>query len=216
MKLATRRAMMVALPLVGLSVSGTARTLHAEPIHIDDTSTGAVATVRHHTVEIDGLDIFYREAGSRSEPTVLLLHGFPTSSHMFRDLIPALADEYHVVAPDYPGFGNSSMPSVEEFDYTFDRLADIVEAFTDALDLDRYTLYLMDYGAPVGFRLATRHPEKVDALVVQNGNAYEEGLGEFWEPLRAYWKDRSPANGDALRPFLKLEATKWQYTHGAP
>lgn len=170
--------------------------------------------VHHRTVEIDGLNIFYRESGPKDAPVVLLLHGFPTSSHMFRNLIPALADRYHVVAPDYPGYGNSSMPTVSEFDYTFDNLANVVEKLTEKLGLERYSIYLMDYGAPVGFRLAVRHPERVDALIVQNGNAYEEGLREFWEPLRAYWSERSAENGDALRTFLTLDATKWQYTHG--
>ncbi|WP_310481113.1 alpha/beta fold hydrolase, partial [Chamaesiphon sp. VAR_48_metabat_403] len=129
-----------------------------------------------HTVSIDGLDIFYREAGSRSNPTILLLHGFPTSSHMFRNLMPALADRFHLVALDYPGFGNSSMPSVNEFDYTFDRLTEIVEKFITAIDLKKYSLYVMDYGAPIGYRIAAKYPERVQALIVQNGNAYEEGL----------------------------------------
>jgi pimeloyl-ACP methyl ester carboxylesterase len=133
---------------------------------------------------------------------------------MFRNLIPALADRFHVIAPDYPGFGNSAMPPVTEFDYTFDNLASVVERFTERLGLSRYTLYLQDYGAPIGFRLAVRHPERVQGLVIQNGNAYEEGLGEFWKPLRAYWRDRSDANAATLRTFLEVEATKWQYTHG--
>ena len=173
-----------------------------------------VGQVLHKTVKVDGLDIFYREAGPVDAPTVLLLHGFPTSSHMFRNLIPALADRYHVVAPDYPGYGNSSMPTVDEFEYTFDRLADVVEQFVEKIGLKRYSIYLMDYGAPVGFRLATRHPERVGALIVQNGNAYEEGLREFWKPIKAYWADRTESNANALRGLLTLEATKWQYTDG--
>lgn len=195
------------------------------------------AQIRHRTVEIDGLTIFYREAGSPDAPTLLLLHGFPTSSHMFRDLIPALADRYHLVAPDYPGYGNSSMPSVDEFDYSFDRLAEIVDELTERLGLERYSLYLMDYGAPVGFRLATAHPERVETLIVQNGNAYDEGLdNDFWEPIKAYWDDRravdrgldnafwknvkaaygqsSLANESALRFLVTLPATQWQYTNG--
>jgi pimeloyl-ACP methyl ester carboxylesterase len=194
--------------------------------------------VRYRTTEIDGLEIFYREAGSPDAPTLLLLHGFPTSSHMFRDLIPALADEYHLIAPDYPGYGNSSMPAVDEFDYTFDRFAEIVDKLTVKLGLDRYSLYLMDYGAPVGFRLATAHPERVETLIVQNGNAYDEGLdNDFWEPIKAYWKNRGAvnqgldndfwknvkaaykqpemANEDALRFLVTFGATKWQYTNGA-
>ncbi|QKQ73430.1 alpha/beta fold hydrolase [Nostoc sp. TCL240-02] len=168
----------------------------------------------YRTVSIDGLDIFYREAGSRSNPTILLLHGFPTSSHMFRNLMSALGDRFHLVAPDYPGYGNSSMPTVNEFDYTFDRLAQIVEKFITAIDLNKYSLYVMDYGAPIGYRIAAKYPERVEALIVQNGNAYEEGLREFWEPLKAYWQERSPKNADKLKHLVNLEATKWQYTNG--
>ncbi|MEH2445334.1 MAG: alpha/beta hydrolase [Nostoc sp.] len=166
------------------------------------------------TVSIDGLNIFYREAGSRSNPTILLLHGFPTSSHMFRNLISALGDHFHLVAPDYPGYGNSSMPTVNEFDYTFDRLAQIVEKFITAINLKRYSLYVMDYGAPIGYRIAAKYPERVEALIVQNGNAYEEGLREFWEPIKAYWQERSPENAEKLKYLVTLEATKWQYTNG--
>jgi pimeloyl-ACP methyl ester carboxylesterase len=171
--------------------------------------------VYYRTVKIDGLDIFYREAGPKDAPTVLLLHGFPTSSHMFRNLISALADKFHVVAPDYPGYGGSSMPGVDEFEYTFDNLANVVEKFTEQVDLKKYSIYLMDYGAPIGFRLASRYPERVDTLIVQNGNAYVEGIdNEFWKPIKAYWQDRSREQGDKLRSFLKLDATKWQFTHG--
>ncbi|MEH2066633.1 MAG: alpha/beta hydrolase [Nostoc sp.] len=168
----------------------------------------------YRTVSIDGLDIFYREAGSRDNPTILLLHGFPTSSHMFRNLIPALADKFHLVAPDYPGYGNSSMPTVNEFDYTFDRLAEIVEKFIAAIALKKYSLYVMDYGAPIGYRIAAKYPERVQTLIVQNGNAYEEGLREFWEPIKAYWQERSPENAQKLKYLFTLEATKWQYTNG--
>ena len=179
-----------------------------------DPDTPVEFKVHYRTAKIDGLDIFYREAGPKHAPVVLLLHGFPTSSHMYRNLIVALKDKYHVIAPDYPGFGRSSMPSVDEFNYSFDSYADIVEKLTEKLGLDRYSMYLMDYGAPVAFRLAVRHPERVQALIVQNGNAYEEGLREFWKPIRAFWADRSKKNGDALRGLLTLEATKWQYTEG--
>lgn len=168
----------------------------------------------HCTVSIDSLDIFYREAGSRNHPTILLLHGFPTSSHMFRNLIPALADQFHLVAPDYPSYGNSSMPTVDEFDYTFDHLANIVEKFIAALELKKYSLYMMDYGAPIGFRIAAKYPERVEALIIQNGNAYDEGLREFWKPVKAYWRDPSPENTDQLRFLLSLEGTRWQYTTG--
>jgi len=169
---------------------------------------------QHRTIDIDGLEIFYREAGPANAPTILLLHGFPTSSHMFRNLIPALSDRFHVVAPDYPGFGNSAMPSVDEFDYTFDNLAHVMERFVEKLGLSHYSLYLMDYGAPIGFRLAVQNPERVDALIVQNGNAYVEGLREFWDPIRKYRKDRTPENAKALAGFISPDGVKWQYTHG--
>jgi pimeloyl-ACP methyl ester carboxylesterase len=169
----------------------------------------------HRTIEIDGLEIFYREAGDPTTPTVLLLHGFPTSSHMFRNLIPRLSDRFHLVAPDYPGFGASSMPSPEEFEYTFDNLTEVVEKFVAKLGIERYSLYLMDYGAPVGYRLAAKHPERVQSLIIQNGNAYDEGLREFWRPIKAYWKEKTPENAKLLRDsLLTVEATKWQYTHG--
>jgi pimeloyl-ACP methyl ester carboxylesterase len=178
-------------------------------------AASASAEVVYRTVKIDGLDIFYREAGPKDAPAILLLHGFPTSSHMFRHLIPTLADEYHVIAPDYPGFGNSSAPPVDKFDYTFDALAMLVEKFTEKVGLTKYTLYLQDYGAPVGYRLAVKHPERVTGLVVQNGNAYDEGLdNDFWKPFKRYWKERTEENAAPLRNFFKLDATKWQYTHG--
>ena len=198
-----------------------------------DDATG----VAYRTVAIDDVEIFYREAGNPEHPTVLLLHGFPTSSHMFRDLITELADDFHLVAPDYPGYGFSSMPTVDEFDYSFDNMASIIEQFIDEIGLDRYSLYLMDYGAPIGFRIATRRPDRVEALIVQNGNAYVEGIdNNFWEPIREYWKDRDAinkgldnpwwknvkaaykqpqmSNDAALRFLLTLGATKWQYTNG--
>ena len=188
--------------------------LVAAPSALGQTSPKPSTSVTYNTTKVEGLDIFYREAGNPQAPTLLLLHGFPTSSHMFRNLIPALSDKYHVVAPDYPGFGQSSMPKLNEFDYTFDRLADVVDKFAQQLNLKAYTLYVQDYGAPVGYRLATKHPERVHALIVQNGNAYEEGLRDFWVPLKAYWHERSEANAAKLRVFLELGATKWQYTHG--
>ena len=172
--------------------------------------------VSYRTVEINGLDVFYREAGRGDAPAILLLHGFPTSSHMFRNLIPALAEEYHVVAPDYPGFGQSSMPSRDRLAYTFDNLADVIEKFTEKIGLTSYALYVQDYGAPVGYRLAEKHPGRVTAIVVQNGNAYDEGIdNDFWKPIKAYWKEpTSKDRRDALRGFLNAETTKWQYTHG--
>jgi len=190
-------------PIAAKPVAAAPATLHK-----------TVPPTLHKTVKVDGLDIFYREAGPKGAPTLLLLHGFPTSSQMFRNLIPALADRFHVVAPDYPGFGNSAMPGLDEFDYTFDRLAEVIERFTEKLGLSKYSLYVMDYGAPVGFRLAAKHPERIQTLIVQNGNAYDEGLGKFWDPFRAYWGDRTEKNAQPLKKFLTLGATKWQWTHG--
>lgn len=174
--------------------------------------------VAHRTLKVREFDVFYREAGPKDAPAVLLLHGFPTSSQMFRNLIPALAGRYRVVAPDYPGFGHSSMPPREEFAYTFDNLADIVDEFTVALGLSKFALYVQDYGAPIGYRLACRHPERVTAIVVQNGNAYDEGLAsDFWNPLKAYWRQPDDLEKrNALRAFLNVNATRWQYVHGVP
>ncbi|HET9983713.1 MAG TPA: alpha/beta hydrolase [Longimicrobiales bacterium] len=160
------------------------------------------------------MNIFYREAGPEDAPVVLLLHGFPTSSHMFRNLIPALADRYHVIAPDYPGFGQSDMPDRATFSYTFARFADLIDGLLDRLGVRRFAMYVMDYGAPVGYRLALEHPDRVTALIVQNGNAYEEGLTEFWDPIKAYWADGSDAHRRALAGFVAPETTKLQYTDG--
>jgi pimeloyl-ACP methyl ester carboxylesterase len=171
-------------------------------------------TMRYRTVEVDGVDIFYREAGDPCNPSILLLHGFPTSSQMFRNLMPLLADKYHLVAPDYPGFGQSSMPDRANFAYTFENFSHIVEDFAEAIGLTRYALYVMDYGAPIGYRIAARNPTRITALVIQNGNAYEEGLRDFWIPIKRYWADNSAANRDAIRPLLTLEITKFQYAHG--
>lgn len=171
--------------------------------------------IKYKNVKIKDLDIFYREAGSRENPTILLLHGFPTSSHMFRNLMMKLESSYHLIAPDYPGFGQSSMPLVNEFDYSFDNLATVIAEFIDVIDLKDYSLYLMDYGAPVGFRIATKYPNRLQSLIIQNGNAYEEGLKEFWEPLKAYWKNPENENTiDDVRKLLTIDATRWQYTHG--
>jgi pimeloyl-ACP methyl ester carboxylesterase len=197
-------------------VPGLVRSADGSTVAASESKAMAAQTypTLHKTIEVGGLQIFYREAGPKHAPTILLLHGFPTSSQMFRNLIPALADRFHVVAPDYPGFGNSSMPRVDDFKYTFDSLAEVMNRFVERLGLTKYSLYVMDYGAPVGYRLATRHPDRIQGLIVQNGNAYEEGLREFWQPFRAYWQERTEANAAALRKFLVLEATKWQYTHG--
>jgi len=200
-------------------------------------ATESFSDVKYKTVTVEGQEIFYREAGDPNSPTILLLHGFPTSSHMFRELIPELAEKFHLVAPDYPGFGQSSMPAVDEFDYTFDNLANVVGQFIDTVGLENYSLYLMDYGAPVGFRIATKNPERVESLIIQNGNAYVEGIdNNFWEPIQAYWKNRDAVNkgldndwwknikaaykqpnmtnDDALRFLVTEGATKWQYTNG--
>jgi pimeloyl-ACP methyl ester carboxylesterase len=175
----------------------------------------AEARVSYKTVKVEGLDIFYREAGDKSKTAILLLHGFPASSHMFRELIPKLADKFYVVAPDYPAFGFSSAPDPAEFKYTFDHLAQVVDGFTKALGITKYAIYLQDYGSPVGFRLAIKNPDNVTALIVQNGNAYEEGLTEAAAPLKSYGKDRNKASEETLRGFMTLEGTKFQYVTGA-
>jgi pimeloyl-ACP methyl ester carboxylesterase len=179
------------------------------------TSRGGGQTmVRYRTVTVDGHRVFYRDAGEPTHPALLLLHGFPSSSHMFRNLIPLLADRYHIVAPDLPGFGFSDAPDRAAFDYTFDNLARVIEGFVDRVGLDRYAIYVFDYGAPVGFRLALARPERVTAIISQNGNAYEEGLSEGWTPIRKYWQESTAANRDAIREFLTPATTKWQYVHG--
>src|SRR6478736_7491962 len=172
--------------------------------------------VKYCTADVDGFKVFYRKAGPADAPKLLLLHGFPSAGHMFRDLIPMLADRFHVVAPDLPGFGQSDMPPREKFRYTFDNIASVIDRFTEVIGFDRFAVYVFDYGAPTGFRLAVRHPERITGIVSQNGNAYEEGLSEGWTPIRAYWQNPSQANREALRAFLKPETTVWQYTHGVP
>ena len=172
-----------------------------------------MSTTRYRNVPVDGTEVFYRESGSVGAPKLLLLHGFPTSSHMFRNLIPLLADRLHIVAPDLPGFGMSPAPGGR---LTFDRIADAIDRFTEVVGFDRYALYVFDYGAPTGFRLAVKHPERITAIISQNGNAYVEGLSEGWKPIRAYWEDNSESKRDVLRQFLKPETTVWQYTHGVP
>ncbi len=175
-----------------------------------------MSMVTFRKLDVDGIGLFYREAGPKDAPTILLLHGFPTAGHMFRDLIPELADRFRLVAPDLPGFGQSDMPARSAFTYTFDNIAHVVDRFTEVLGLRRFAIYVFDYGAPVGFRLAARHPDRITAIVSQNGNAYEEGLSDGWKPIQAYWRDPSPANRQALRTFLAPETTRWQYTHGVP
>jgi pimeloyl-ACP methyl ester carboxylesterase len=170
--------------------------------------------VQFNAAKIDGLNIAYREAGDPSNPTVLLLHGFPTSSHMFRNLIPELAEDYHVIAPDYPGFGASDMPDAATYEYSFANTAAMMTELLDQKGVGKYSVYLMDYGAPVGYRMFAEDPTRVSGFIIQNGNAYDVGLREFWDPIKAYWADPSAENGDALRGFLTLDATKWQFTHG--
>jgi pimeloyl-ACP methyl ester carboxylesterase len=170
-----------------------------------------MTAIHYRTAKVDGRNVFYREAGPAGAPKLLLLHGFPTAGHMFRDLIPRLDDRFHIVAPDLPGFGNSDVPDKTN---TFARIAETIDRFTETIGFDRYAVYVFDYGAPTGFRLAVKHPDRITAIISQNGNAYEEGLSDGWKPIRAYWQDASPANREAVRAFLKPETTVWQYTHG--
>ncbi len=171
-------------------------------------------SVQYKTISIHNINIFYREAGNRSNPTILLLHGFPSSSHMYRNLIIKLMDEYHIIAPDYPGFGNSDQPGMDDFEYTFDNIAILINEFVEILKLEKYSIYVHDYGAPIGFRLATKYPERIQAIITQNGNAYEEGLLNAWDPIRTYWEKPSEENKNNLKSLLSVEFTKYQYTDG--
>lgn len=200
-----------ALPIVAAAAALSAATF---PI----TSTADTTTMQtsYHTQTVGDVEVFYREAGAPDAPVLLLLHGFPSSSHQYRELIPLLADKYRVIAPDYPGFGNTVAPARGEYEYSFDNLAKTIGGFTDALNLDSYAMYVFDYGAPVGFRLALENPERINAIISQNGNAYKEGLSDAWAPFFALWDDSTEANRDALRGLLTVETTQWQYTTGAP
>jgi pimeloyl-ACP methyl ester carboxylesterase len=212
----TRRNKLGAFPIALMVAAATLAPAArgAPPAPEAAASQPAPAVTHYRTATIDGVSVFYREAGPADAPVVLLLHGFPTSSHMFRNLIPILADRYHVIAPDYPGFGDSAAPDHTAFAYTFGHYADIVDALMQQLGAKSYAMYLMDYGAPVGYRLALKHPERVSALIVQNGNAYDEGLKAFWDPIKAYWAEDTAAHRDALNFLVAPETTKFQYTDG--
>jgi pimeloyl-ACP methyl ester carboxylesterase len=216
----SRRSFFATAGLAGAAASLAPSQLFAGVDNFADAAGGAdeaVANqfaVHYKTARINDLDIFYREAGSPDAPAILLLHGFPTSSNMFRNLIPRLAGSFHVIAPDYPGYGQSSMPDRKNYSYTFANVADILDKLTQQLKLNTYSLYVMDYGAPAGYRLALLHPERVQALIVQNGNAYDEGLLKFWDPIKKYWKDPAPENRAALAGLVEPKTTRWQYEHG--
>jgi pimeloyl-ACP methyl ester carboxylesterase len=205
----TLRRRIMPFVLLGLMLLTTEVSVSAQT-----TDKASPTRVMYHTVKVDGVDMFYREAGPKDAPVLLLLHGFPTSSHMFRNLIPQLADKYRVIAPDYPGFGQSGTPDRSKFAYTFENYAQVVDKLIHQLGVNRYALYVMDYGAPVGFRLAAKNPERVLALIVQNGNAYDEGLEKFWDPIKAYWGTGGSSEREAIRWLTSLAATKWQYTNG--
>jgi pimeloyl-ACP methyl ester carboxylesterase len=200
----------VALPLATWSPSSA---VAREP---ESAAATSALQIHYRSATINGVDIAYREAGRPEAQAIVLLHGFPTSSHQYRNLIPALADKYRVIAPDYPGFGQSAAPERFTFKYSFDAFAKLVDGLTEQLGVSRYALYVMDYGAPVGFRIAAKHPDRVAALIVQNGNAYNEGLQKFWEPIQKYWASGSKNDREAIRWLTSLKATKWQYTHGVP
>jgi len=206
----------LALGMTGAGMSGALASspkLRRSPVKIASATENRMT---FHTTRVGDVEVFHREAGPKDAPVILLLHGFPTSGHMFRDLMPALSDQYRVIAPDLPGFGNTVAPRRGEFEYSFDNLAKVIEGFVDALGLKRYAIYIFDYGAPTGLRLAMRYPERVSAIVTQNGNAYVEGLSDVWGPFQAYWRDPSPSTREACRQALTDDAIKFQYAHGTP
>lgn len=212
----TRKTLLASFLALAAMLQLSAMPANAAPAKSTPAASSATAQVRYKTMTIDGVDIAYREAGPENAPAIILLHGFPTSSHMYRNLMPALSDKYRVIAPDYPGFGQSAAPDRGAFNYTFDAYATLMLALTEKLGVSHYALYVMDYGAPVGFRMAARHPERISALIAQNGNAYEEGIQAFWAPIQKYWASGSNADREAIRWLTSLDATKWQYTHGVP
>jgi len=201
------------VPTIALALITALPLASGAPVKNNNTKINSVE-LHYHTTVVDGVEVFYREAGPKNAPVILLLHGFPTSSHMFRNLIPQLADKYHVIAPDYPGFGQSAMPEPAKFAYTFDNYAHVMGKLTQQLGVNRYAMYLMDYGAPIGYRLASANPEKVTALIIQNGNAYNEGLEKFWDPIKAYWQTGGQTEREAIRWLTTIKATNWQYTNG--
>ncbi|MFH4964058.1 alpha/beta hydrolase [Gaetbulibacter sp. M235] len=175
-----------------------------------------MSKVKHLTTKVNGINIFYREAGQKGKPALVLLHGYPTSSHMYRNLLQSLSDDYYLIAPDYPGFGRSEQPSIADFNYTFENFTRIIEGLLEQLDINKFSLYLMDYGAPIGFRIASENPQKVENLIIQNGCAYDEGLEAFWDPIKVYWNNKTIENGMPLEGFHSPEGLQWQYTHGVP
>ncbi|MCV3768269.1 alpha/beta fold hydrolase [Rhizobium sp. TRM95796] len=208
------KRILAVMMLASVSFASLSQAASSQPAKAVTATQHAPVVVHYRTVEVDGVNVFYREAGPKDGPVVLLLHGFPTSSHMFRNLIPQLADRYRVIAPDYPGFGQSDAPDHTKFAYTFGHYADLIDGLLGKIDAKQYAMYVMDYGAPVGYRLALKHPERVTGLIVQNGNAYEEGLREFWDPIKKYWADGSNESREALSGLVTLETTKFQYTDG--
>jgi pimeloyl-ACP methyl ester carboxylesterase len=213
-----RRVVTAVLAILGLSAIVTQSAIAATAETTNRVSADSrISDTRYRHIEIQGVDIAYREAGNPSKPTILLLHGFPTSSHMYRELIPQLAENYHVIAPDYPGFGASAMPALADFEYSFANYANVIDQLLLQKGIEKYTMYVMDYGAPVGFRLFAKHPKRVQGFVIQNGNAYDEGLETFWDPIKAYWAAPTAQNKEGLRnALLTIDATKWQWTHGIP
>jgi len=214
LKIMTTKIKLSIVIIAALLITVTLLSLTSETTETTNTSNSTDYPTTYHTVQVDGLDIFYREAGRKDAPTLVLLHGYPTSSHMFRNLIKDLSADYHLIAPDYPGFGRSDQPAMADFEYTFDNLANVVDGLLEKLQLTSYSLYVMDYGAPVGYRIFSKHPERVQGLIVQNGNAYEKGLSAFWDGVKVFWADNTPENRKPLEAVNTLEGIQWQYLHG--
>ncbi|RYJ42803.1 alpha/beta fold hydrolase [Flavobacterium beibuense] len=207
-----RKLISISLILILLSCGQSENTPQNESVTTQNESDGQ--TTKFRTLEIDGVNIAYREAGNPDNPTIVLLHGYPASSHQYRKVLEGLSDDFHLIAPDYPGFGNSDFPSPDQYEYTFDNMAKTINAFLEKKKLTSYAIMMQDYGAPIGFRIATANPESVTAIITQNGNAYEEGLGQAWKGIRDFWADRNEQTENALLPAFTMEGLKWQYTHG--